>query len=351
MLKSLLALFCLRFPTFLCSFRRPFLPRHNELFGPRKDYLIMPYVIGVDLGGTKIYAVLTDLKGQILAQERLLTLTSQGPQAVIAQLITCIRKLQAALPAESTLLGVGVGSPGPLDPQTGVIFTSPNMPGWENIPLRDILQAQTDLPIVLGNDANVAALAERRFGGGKGYHNLIYLTVSTGIGSGIIADGRLLLGRHGMAGELGQMILDVGTRASWENLASGTALAKAAANAMLKNPDSLLHSLATPQSVTGAEVAQAAAKGDPLAQFLMQREAELLGLGLVNAIHIFSPEIVLVGGSVVTANPFLLERVRQVVQELAIADIYRTIPIELTQLGERGGALGAVALLLSELGL
>lgn len=306
----------------------------------------MDYIIGVDLGGTQLRAILADTAGNILHEERVLTEAAQGPAMVIERIIACIEHVRNVVPTPGNLLGVGIGSPGPLDPDAGVIFTAPNMPGWHNVPLRDIITQRTGMWVELGNDANIAALAEWKFGAGQGLNNVVYITVSTGIGGGVISDGRLLLGRLGAAAELGHIILNVEGRQSWEDLASGTGLATAAAAAMAHEPNSLLQHLATPQTVTAAHVSQAYAQGDPLAQRLMQREIELLGLGFVSTLHLFSPDIILVGGSVATQNQFLIERARQVVLERTISDVYHTVPIQLTALGDQVGVLGAVALLL-----
>lgn len=309
----------------------------------------MEYCIGVDLGGTQLRAALTDVNGTIYEQIRVPTRAAEGSQAVIGRIIECIDHVRAKLSLNDTLLGVGIGSPGPLNPETGIILTMPNLPGWEQVPLREIISQHTGLYTEIGNDANAAALGEWVFGGGKGYRNFVYLTISTGIGSGVIEQGRLVLGYQGAGAELGHMILQPEGRLSWEDLASGTALGRAAAQAMPQQPDSLLHSLASPESVTAAHVSQAAAQGDALAKQLMERESELLGLGLVSTMHLFSPEKVLLGGSVITSNPWLLEHARQVVKERSIAQVYREVPIDVAQLGDQVGVLGAVALLLYKL--
>jgi glucokinase len=194
----------------------------------------------------------------------------------------------------------------------------------------------------------VAALAEWRFGSYAGKRNLVYLTISTGIGGGVIMDGRMLIGFKGAGAELGHMILQAEHRLCWEELASGTGMARLAAAAMPQHPDSLLNQWATPATVTAAQVAQAADAGDALAMQLMARQSEYLGLGLVSTLHLFSPEVILVGGSVVTHNPKLLVAARRVVQERAIADVYRNVPIEVATLGNDVGVLGAAALVLYE---
>ncbi|HEU5010927.1 MAG TPA: ROK family protein [Roseiflexaceae bacterium] len=305
----------------------------------------MRYVIVVDLGGTQIRVGLADEAGVLHAEQRALTEAHTGADAIIERMVAMIEQARAQVPAGADLLGVGIGAPGPLDPFHGLVMNPPNLPGWHNVPLRALIEQRANLPTELGNDANAAALGEWFFGGGRGTHNLVYVTISTGIGGGVIADGKLLLGRYGSATEVGMQIIETSTRAFWEDLASGPGLARAAADAMIAEPRSLLHTLATPETVTGALVAQAAAMDDPLAQRLMDREGELIGIGLVNLLHLFSPELVLLGGGVAANNPLLIRRAAQVVQERAM-DVYRDVPLRLATLGERVGLLGAAALFL-----
>ncbi len=305
----------------------------------------MRYIIGVDLGGTNLRAALADEHGTIVHEVRTPTAASAGPEVVITQMVQGINQVRAALPEAATLLGVGIGSPGPLDPFEGIVFTMPNLPGWDQVPLRAILEERTGLSVELGNDANAAALGEWLFGAGKGQDNLVYITVSTGIGGGVIADRRLVLGHRGAAAEVGHHIIDLHTGASWEDLAAGPALARAAAKAMATEPDSILHTMATPATVNAADVARAAAAGDSLATRLLDREGELIGIGLVNVLHMFSPALILLGGGVALNNPQLINRAQQVIHEHAM-DAYHDVPVQLAALGDRAGILGAVALFL-----
>jgi glucokinase len=305
----------------------------------------MRYIIGVDLGGTQLRAALADEHGQIYDEVRMRTAAEEGSAAVVERIVACIAQVRAALPQGGEPIGIGIGAPGPLDPYEGVVLNPPTIPGWEHVPLRAIVSERTGLPVELGNDANSAALGEWMFGAGRGRHNLVYVTVSTGIGGGVIADGRLLLGYRGAAAEVGLHIVDPIDLRFWEELASGTALGRAAADAMIDEPGSTLHGLASPETVTAADVSRAAAAGDPLAQRLMEREGDLLGIGLVNILHLFAPEQILLGGSVVIHNPGLLDRARAVIRARAHA-IYQGVPIELASLGDRVGILGAVALFL-----
>lgn len=306
---------------------------------------MMRYLIAVDLGGTQMRAGLADESGGLHVELRAPTEAHTGPDAIIERMVAMIAQVRAQAPADAEVLGVGIGAPGPLDPFRGLVLSPPNLPGWHSVPLRALIEQRVGLPTELGNDANAAALGEWFFGGGRGTQNLVYVTISTGIGGGVIADGKLLLGRYGSATEVGMQIIETSTRAFWEDLASGPGLARAAAAAMIAEPRSMLHNLATPETVTGAVVAQVAAAGDRLAQRLLDREGELIGIGLVNLLHLFSPERILLGGGVVVNNPFLIQRAAQVVQERAMP-LYHDVPLQLAALGEQVGLLGAAALFL-----
>jgi glucokinase len=304
----------------------------------------MEYVIGVDLGGTQLRAALIAFDGTIVAHMRVASLVAEGPAPTADRIAALAAQVAAALPAGGQIRGLGLGAPGPLDPVSGIVMAPPNLPGWYDVPLQALVQERVGMPVVLGNDANAAALAEWRFGAGVGTRNLVYVTVSTGIGGGVINDGRLLLGRLGAAAELGFLILDADSGLGWEELASGTALGRAAAAAMPAHPTSLLNALAAPEAVSAVHVAQAAAQGDALALRLMEREARLLGLGFASVLHAFSPDMLVVGGSVVTANPTLLDEARQVAYSHAMCALYTEVPIVPARLGDQSGVLGAAAL-------
>lgn len=303
----------------------------------------MRYVIGVDLGGTNLRAGLVDTHGNILFDTKVATNVEEGAQAIFGRIVTLIKTVQQHVPSGGTLAGVGIGVPGPLDPFAGFVFAMPNIKGFENTPLRQMLSDATGLDIELGNDANAAAVGEWIFGAGKGLRDLVYITVSTGIGGGVIADGHLLLGHRGSAGEVGHHIIDWHTRMSWEDTAAGPGFARRAAEAMRQHADGMLHQLTTPDHVQGHHVAQAAAAGDALALRLMEEEGEAIGAGLVNMLHLYSPAKIVLGGGVAINNPQLVERAKVVIAERALA-VYRDVPVELTQLGDRIGLLGAAAL-------
>ncbi len=311
----------------------------------------MRFVIGVDLGGTQVRAIRCDAQGNVLTHARTDTAATEGPSVVVRQIKRLIDEVIGDTPRE-LLLGVGVGTPGPVDGRTGVIYEAPNLAGWIDVPLKTLLRDATGLPVTVGNDANVAALGEWRFGSGGGVDDFVYVTVSTGIGGGVIIDRGLLLGRKGIAGEVGHMVVQVdgprcgcGNLGCWEALASGTALARRATEALLAGEPSMLRDVDAQSSLTAVHVALAAAAHDPLALRLMEREGELIGIGLVNLLHLFSPEVIALGGGVMKSADLLFPPMRRMIAKYAMAP-YQDARIELATLGDRTGVLGAAALVL-----
>ncbi|MDI7276646.1 MAG: ROK family protein [Anaerolineae bacterium] len=313
----------------------------------------MAALVGIDLGGTQIRAVLAEADGTILARYRTRTAPEDGPEAVMGRIVaaaqTVVQQAGGQRPA-----GVGVGSPGPLNAWDGVVLAAPNL-GWSNVPLKATLESRLGLPIVVGNDANAAALAERRFGAGRGVDDLVYVTVSTGIGGGIISGGRLLLGRHGFAGEIGHAAVEArgalckcGNSGCLETLASGPAIARAAAARVAAGEPSLIASLVGGDLdlVTAETVAAAAREGDQLATEVLRSAAFYIGVALVNLIHILEPELILIGGGVAHVGDLLFNTIRSVVRQRAIPCMAEHVRIEPAALGDDAGVLGAIALFL-----
>jgi glucokinase len=312
-----------------------------------------PLVIAVDLGGTQIRVALSDLEGHFLRRVACPTEAVQGQQAVIRRLVARIQEVRQGIP-DGDILGVGIGSPGPVDALAGLIISPPNLPGWEEVPLRDLLEQRLSLPVRLANDANAAALGEWAFGDGRGRQNVVYVTISTGIGGGVIAEGRLLLGHRGLAGEVGHMTLlpdgprcNCGNYGCWEALASGTALAREGAEAVRAGRAPILSALCegVPERADARLVATASDQGDPAAKEIIERAAFYCGVGVANLLHLYSPEIVLIGGGVSKLGDILFVTVRQVVQERVMPP-YRSVPIEPAALDADVGLLGTVALFL-----
>lgn len=321
------------------------------------------YIVGVDLGGTKILTARCDLAGRVLAQARLPTRADEGQEAVLGRIFDTIRAVLADCdPAQ--LLGVGIGTPGSLDVATGVLFNPSNLPGWTEIPLRALLRGWLQeqygriVRVEVGNDANAAALGEYRFGAGAAYpglRHMVYMTVSTGIGGGIISDGRLLLGRRGMAGEVGHITVDVhGPRCACGNigclevLAAGPAIARAGAALVAQGRAPILAQLVDgePARVTGELVVQAAGQADPDAGALLAQIGYYLGVGVVTMIHLFNPELVCIGGGVSNAGAMLFDPLIATVDALALPSMRAGVDIVPARLGDQVGVLGAAALVL-----
>jgi len=287
--------------------------------------------LGIDLGGTELRAGLFTREGALVARRQVATDARGGPDAVVGQMAALV----ASLRTDATIVGIGVASPGPLDGDRGVVIFAPTLDGWHDVPLPAMLTERTGLPARLENDANAAALGEWRAGAGVGLRHMVYVTVSTGIGGGVIADGRLLRGRHGMAAELGHMAVTAdpipcvcGGHGCFEALASGSALGVAGR----------AKGFATARHVT-----EAARGGDTLALDLLRREAALLGRGFASLLHLFSPELVVVGGGVADAFDLMSADITRVMQASAMP-AYRDVPVKRAALGHDAGLFGAASL-------
>jgi glucokinase len=311
-------------------------------------------IVGVDLGGSQIRAALADAQGEIIQQVSRPTMADEGLEAVLGRIEESIRQV---LPADTgQVSAVGVAAPGPLDPWRGIVRDAPNLPGWKNVPLKDLMEAELDLPVVVGNDANLAALAEQRFGAGQGIADLIYITVSTGIGGGVIVDNRLLLGAQGLAGEVGHQTIEAhgprckcGNIGCLEALAAGPAIARRAREFVKTGTGMAIADLVGGDldKITAKVVNQAAQAGDPIAIELFRQAGFYIGVGIVNLLHIFNPSLIVIGGSVTKAGDLLFEPIRAAVRQRAMVSYYwENTPIVPATLGDDVALLGAVALVL-----
>jgi glucokinase len=343
----------------------------------------LPLVMGVDLGGTQIrLAVLQGAK--LLSRVCLLTGEDTSPSRIIPRIYFALQQaLDEADMELDQIAGIGIGVAGPLDSRTGVVFAAPNLPGWDHVPLHDIFKEQYSVPVFVENDANVAALGEYMFGAGYGCKDMVYLTISTGIGGGVITNGQIMGGTSGTAGELGHMTINLhgercncGNIGCLESTASGTAIARRANEAIARgahfpsltsselkpNATSLDRSTWHPARcgttnepkrqccIDAKAVAQAAEAGVPVACTIIRDAAEGLGVGLVNIIHIFNPEMIILGGSVTQMGPLLIEPALGIVQERAMKAPCKAVRIVQAQLGANAGLVGAGALIYYNIG-
>jgi len=310
-----------------------------------------PPVLAIDLGGTKVIAAIISDEGEMMAREYHRTLADEGPQPVIDQMLSVIDCLLRVKDVDlSQLHSISVAAAGAIDTERGLVTLSPNLPGWSNIPLRDIIKEKYGVNTFLINDASAAALGEHRFGAGRGVKSLIYLTVSTGIGGGIIINDKLYLGPCGSAGEIGHMTIDVngprcncGNIGCWETLASGTAVAQEAIRRISRGERSSLTEIVEGkiENITAEKVGVAARGGDFLALDIIAKAAVYLGVGMVNLVNIFNPEMIVVGGGMVKMGDLLLAPARQVVWERAFQVSAQAVRIIPAQLGDDAGVLGA----------
>ena len=277
-------------------------------------------VAGIDIGGTKIALAVADLEGHFIEQTRFPTRLEEGPHRIIETALSELERTGAGLAS------VGVACAGPLDRERGLILSPPNLPGWDEFPIVKLVEERLGVPVLLDNDANAAALGEHRHGAGRGYQHLVYITISTGIGGGVIVDGRLLHGVYDGAGEVGHMtvLLDgpvcgCGGRGCLEALCSGTGLARRARERLASGTASSLNSL-DPAEVTGQVVAEAARAGDALASQVWDEMIHYLAVGVGNLFNVLAPEAIVIGGGISTAGEQLFgplrERVRARVRML-----------------------------------
>ena len=338
-------------------------------------------VVGVDLGGTQTRAAV--VRGaEVIARVSHPTPAEEGPAAVFDAITKAITQaLEMAETGINDIGGIGISAPGPLDPQTGIVFEAPNLRGWDNVPLGESIAKRFPAPVYVGHDATLAGLAEHRYGAGRGAHDMIYMTVSTGIGGGIIADDEIIDGAGGTAGEIGHQYIDprpdapkcgIGHSGCVEAFGSGTAIARDASALIaagrgqgilavhqeLTAAAAASHEPATPDPtavipthekthlVTARDVVEAAARGDAEALAIINAAAIAVGIGCVNLLHILNPAVIVLGGGVTKAGPLLFEPILQVIQQRSFKRPAELVEIVPAQLGDDGGLIGAAAYVL-----
>lgn len=305
-------------------------------------------VLAIDIGGTKLAAGIVDPGGNILARGEVPTLAAEGPERVLERIVRLSQDVLARPEVRAEAVGrIGIGCAGPVDRQAGLILNPPNLPGWVRVPLVEYIEKALHRPAVLENDANAAALGEFRYGAGRGARSLVYLTVSTGIGGGIILDGRLWHGVKDGAGEIGHMTLvpdgpvcGCGNRGCLEALASGPSIARRAREALSTGRPSRLCEI---RDVTAADVVRLAREGDAVAAEVWRETVAHLALGVAAVITILAPERVVIGGGVSRAGDLLFEPLRAEVRRRVKLVAVESVPILPAALGDDVGILGAAA--------
>ena len=307
----------------------------------------------MDLGGTRMRVAVADRAGAILWREAEPTRAQESQAEVIAQMEAILDRGIAQV-GDRTLAGIGIGLAGPVDPVTGIMYDPPNIRCLDGVSVKDLWEKRFNRPILVCNDATVAALGEYRYGVGVGARTLVYMTVSTGIGGGIVVEGQPLMGAYGMAGELGHMCVDLngptcqcGNSGCLERIASGTAIAETARRRLEGAASSVMGGLVSGElgRITAQTVFQAASQGDPLARDILDHVARALGCGLVNVLHIFNPDVIVLGGGVSRDWEQLRPGVEAYIEAKAMSHIRkRGFKIAVSSLGDDIGLLGAAAL-------
>jgi glucokinase len=317
-------------------------------------------VIGIDIGGTKIAAGLVDEQARVLSRYETKQ-HSDPPPDVVIEAAQCA--FQAVLRGtgmrKGDLLGVGVGFAGHTDALRGVVLTSSNLPAWDRMPLREVLSERLGVPVALDNDCNAAALAEHRYGAGRGSRHMVYVVFSTGTGAGIIIDGQLYRGHTGAAGELGHTVVDVdgrtcncGKRGCLMSWGCGMALTELAGERIRAGEDTLIRDMAGGDlgSINGEMVADAARRGDRVARELIQLTGKYLGVGLSTIVQVLNPEVIVVGGGLTNMGSMLMDPCLQSLRENVHPVLADSARIVSSHFGEDAGIVGAAALVLPDPG-
>jgi glucokinase len=301
------------------------------------------YIVA-DVGGTHLRAASFPVASQKPTMVK--RISTKGPGTPHERLINLFNTI---IPKNEEIAAIAIAAPGPLDPFEGIIFEAPNIPEWKNLPLRKLIQDQFNVPVAIGNDANLAALGEWRFGAGKGHRHLVYITVSTGIGGGVIVDNQLLLGLRGLAAELGHVTIipdgplcSCGHRGHLEAVASGPAIARWVEQELSQGIPS---SMTNQQPITAVIVSQAANQGDKLARAALARSGTYLGTAIADYLHIFNPSVVIIGGGVSQSGEALFAPLRTAMNEHVMSKKYLdNLTLTTAALGDEVGLMGALAL-------
>ncbi len=306
-----------------------------------EDYRVGPVAIGVDLGGTNLRTSIITNTGDILEKHKEATRAAEGCDKVVARLVQNIeRQIGVARRSGREVAAVGVGAPGVIHAQSGVVVKSPNFPDWNNLPLRDMLQKALGIPVVIENDANAAALGEQWRGAGREARSMVLITLGTGVGGGIILDRKIWHGADGMAGEVGHMTLvpegracGCGNRGCLEMYASARGIVQSYRELV---PDA-------PQGITSEQVFLAARKGEKAALRVMHGMGTYLGIGIANLVNVLNPELFVIGGGVKDGWPLFIDAATAEMKKRAFDYPAERTKIAPSELGDDAGMVGAAA--------
>lgn len=303
----------------------------------------------VDLGGTNIRAGIVTRSGELRHYRKVQTAVHGGVYAIVDQIVRLAEEVFDAHGSRLTA-GVGVVAPGPLEPQSGIVRFAPNLPGWENVPLSRLLEERLEIPVVLGNDGNCAALGESMFGAGTHVDNLIYLALGTGLGGGIIHRGHLIQGVAGVGGEVGHVSVNpngprctCGGIGCMEAYIGGWAIARDGELAVHSERSTVIREIAGEGRITAETVAEAAERGDTVAIDIFRRAAAAMAVGIGSLVNVFNPQLIVIGGGMARAGDLILDPFRVSLPQYTMLPIYEHVEIVPSVLGNDTGIYGAAA--------
>ncbi len=322
----------------------------------KKD--IKKIIAGIDLGGTNVYMLLIDSNGKIYGEKHFPTLAEKGPDGVIENIILQLKDVvkKAGFNLKD-IWRIGIGSPGPLDSKRGIISGAVNLPGWEYVKLKEKIEKLTGIKTGVDNDANCAIYGEKWLGAGKNFNNIIGLTLGTGIGGGIIIDGKLIRGTNYNAGEIGHMSINPDgivckcrAKGCFEQYASASAIANFAKQKIKEGKRTIITEIVKGDinKITSKTVYEALLNNDTLAMEIWDEFIKHLAAGIANMLNIFNPELIIIAGGVINAGDKLFIPLRRAVKKQTFEIIYNVAKILPAKLGERAGAIGAAGLVLFE---
>ena len=308
--------------------------------------------IGIDVGGTNVKIALVDDKGSILYSNSVPTRAEMGYEYTVNNIKQAIRDLMSETKVTG-IEGIGFDFPGQIDYKNGIVRLAPNIPGWVNIPIAKIIEDEFKIPTRIDNDVHCAALGELNFGAGKGCENFICMTVGTGIGSGIVINGKLVRGASNAAGELGHIKLQMhegplcgcGDHGCLEAFASGPSIVAMAEEYILGGKSTKFRELASGGEITPFIVAEAAKQGDPVARRIFARIGEYIGFGLSSVVNLLNPKKIIIGGGVADAGDILLDPIKETIKKRAMVVAGSAVEIVPAKLGNTAGVIGASLLI------
>ena len=306
--------------------------------------------IGIDVGGTNVKIALVDNDGKIIYSNTVPTYAQMGYEYTVNNIKQAIRDLMKETNTDSkSIEAIGFDFPGQVDYKTGVVKLAPNIPGWVNVPIAQMIEEEFHIPTKIDNDVRCAALGEMKFGAGRGCENFVCITVGTGIGSGLVVNGQLVRGAANAAGEIGHIKLQMndgpicgcGDTGCLEAFASGPSIVAMAQEYLKGGKSTKYRELAADGEITPYIVAKAAEAGDPVAKRIFEIVGTYNGMGLVSVINLLNPEKVIIGGGVAEAGDLLLDPIRKTIKERAMVVAGNSVEIVRAELGNSAGVIGA----------